>query len=102
MEAVLNFSMGSLFVGLIARILVPWLAKRRADPANAKWSWKFVWPQLLSFGIIIILIPLLVGDLNAIANMPYQAAWLVGWGAADIGRKTWKAMASESDEPSVE
>ena len=102
MDAILSMSMASLLVGLAARVFIPWFAKRRKDPANAKWSWPFVWPQLLSFGILILLLPLLVKELDRIADVPAQAAWLIGWAAGDIGRKTYKALASESDEPGDE
>ena len=97
METVLTMGMGSLLVGLLARVLVPWLAKRREDPEGAQWSWRFVWPMMLSFGILLLLVPLLVGELETVAQMPAQAAWLVGWGAADIGRKTYKTLVKESD-----
>ena len=85
----------SLLVGLLGRVFVPWLAVRQQDPENAKWSWKFVWPQLLSFAILFLLLPLLVADLEMIIDIPVQAAWLLGWGAGDIGRKTYKALANE-------
>ena len=86
----------SLLIGLAARVFVPWLAVRQADPGNAKWSFHpFVWPQLLSFAILFLLLPLLVADLDMITEIPVQAAWLLGWGAGDIGRKTYKTLASE-------
>ena len=87
----------SMGVGVMARVFVPWLARRRENPEEAQWNWKFVWPQLLSVGLIFLLLPLLVGDLAGMAGMPWQAAWLAGWGAADIGRETYKALAAEEE-----
>ena len=86
----------SLIVGLAARILVPWLAVRQQDPEKAEWSWLQVWPMLLSFGLVVLLLPLVIADLEAIKDLPYQAAWLVGWGAADVGRKAYKLVSKEA------
>ena len=86
----------SLYAGLTARVFVPWLAKRRKDPDAAKWDFKrFVLPQLLSLLLIILVLPLVINDLESMGDLPFQAAWLVGWAGADIGRKTYKALADE-------
>ena len=87
----------SLVIGVLARVFVPWLAKRREAPQEAKWQWPYVWPQLLSVGLIFLLLPLVVSDIGAVGKLPYQAAWLAGWAAADIGRDTYKALAKEED-----
>ncbi len=87
----------SMAVGVLARVFVPWLAKRREEPDMFKWSWKFVWPQFVSVGLIFLLLPLLIGDLSKMGGLPWQAAWLAGWAAADIGRETYKALAKEED-----
>ena len=87
----------SLAVGVLARIFVPWLAKRRENPEQAQWKWTFVWPQLISVVLIFLLLPLLIGDLVGLGGLPWQAAWLAGWAAADIGRETYKALAKEED-----
>ncbi len=87
----------SMVVGVLARVFVPWLAKRREKPEEAKWSWNFVWPQLVSVALIFLLLPLLIGDLASLGGLPWQASWLAGWAAADIGRETYKALAKEED-----
>lgn len=87
----------SMAVGVLARVFVPWLAKRRAEPDTAKWKWRFVWPQLIAVVLIFLLLPLLVGNLSEMGGLPWQAAWLAGWAAADIGRETYKALAEEED-----
>ena len=85
----------SLFAGLSLRIFIPWLAKRQQDPENAKWDLKYVWPQVLSVVLVALLLPLTIADLGSILDVPVQAAWVLGWGAADIGRKTYKTLANE-------
>lgn len=85
----------SLLFGLAARVFIPWLIARRDNPEQAKWDWKYVWPQLLAFGIVLIVLPLVVADLDKIFSMQWQAAWLLGWGAADLGRKVAKNFQSE-------
>lgn len=85
----------SLFVGLAARIFVPWLAKRQQDADASAFEWKYVWPQLLSVALILFVLPIVVSDLSLVSNLPYQAAWLLGWAAGDIGRQTYKVMARD-------
>lgn len=87
----------SLVLGVLARIFVPWLAKRRENPEKAQWAWKFVWPQVIAVVIIFLLLPLLISDLAAMGGLPWQVTWLAGWAAADIGRETYKALAKEED-----
>ena len=87
----------SLVVGVIARIFVPWLAKRQAAPDSAKWAWKFVWPQLLSVVLIFLVLPIVVKDLLVVSTLPAQIAWLLGWGAASLGRQTYKTLAREDE-----
>ena len=85
----------SLSIGVVARVFVPWLAKRRENPEKAQWSWRFVWPQLVSVVLIFLVLPIVIGDLSSISRLPWQAAWLAGWAAADIGRETYKALANK-------
>lgn len=87
----------SLALGLGARAFLPWLAKRRLNPEAYGWQWKLFWPQLLGFLLIALVLPLVIGNLEAIQNLGAQAAWLVGWGAADIGSQTYKAIAKDND-----
>ncbi len=82
----------SLLIGLAGRVFIPWLSVRQQNPERGQWDWNKVWPQLLSFGILFLLLPLLIADLQAISAIPVQAAWLLGWGAGDVGQKTYKAF----------
>jgi ABC-type phosphate/phosphonate transport system permease subunit len=90
-------SLLSMFLGLVARVAIPFLAKRRKNPDQAKWEWKFIWPQLLSFLMVVLVLPLVVSDLSGIWTMQYQAAWILGWGAADLGRQVYKALETEDE-----
>ena len=78
-----------LLLGAVARIILPFLIARRDDP-DLKWSWKFVYPQVLSLGIFVLLLPLLIDDLESVGELNPQNAWLVGYGAASFGRLTAK------------
>lgn len=78
------WSWALLTVGMAARIIVPFLLERREDP-TLSWDWKYVWPQLISFVIIALMLPVIVPDLKGIASLDLQAAFLVGWAAGDIG-----------------
>ena len=86
----------SLLLGLAARIFIPWLTARKDNPDGAKWAWKYVWPQLLTFALVLIVLPLVISDLEKVFSMQWQSAWLLGWGAADLGRKTFRMFAKEA------
>ena len=75
-----------LGVGVLSRIFVPWLNERRLNPDNAKWSWRYVWPQIIAVVVVTLLLPLVISDLESIGAMAFGPAWLIGWAAADIGR----------------
>ena len=87
----------AFFVGVVSRIFVPWLAKRRKNPEEAQWGWRYVWPQLLSVLLVILVLPLAVQDLDAIVSMQWAMAWLAGWGAADVGREIYKGLPDEEE-----
>ena len=74
-----------LLLGAVARIFLPFLIARRDDP-SLSWEWRYVWPQLLSLGIFVLLLPMLVDDLANVGELDAQYAWLVGYGAASFGR----------------
>jgi hypothetical protein len=78
------WSWSLLTVGVLARIVVPFLMERRENP-SLSWDWKYVWPQIISFVIIALMLPVIVPNLESIADLDYQAAFLVGWAAGDIG-----------------
>lgn len=71
-------------LGVLSRIFVPWLIARKRDP-SLSWSWRFIWPQLVMAAVIGLVLPLFV-DLASVAGMSLPAAYIAGWGAADVGR----------------
>lgn len=73
-----------LVLGILARIFVPFLLARRDDPSLG-WDWKYVWPQLISFAIIALMLPVILPNLASISGLDPQAAFLAGWAAGDIG-----------------
>lgn len=74
----------SLLLGILARVFIPFFQARQSDP-DLGWNWQFVWPQLLAVGILLLALPAIVADINAVLTLPWQAAWLVGYGAASAG-----------------
>ena len=80
-----------MFLGIASRIFVPWLIERRDDP-SLSWQWSYVWPQLVSFVVMALMLPVLVSDLADISTLELQFAFLVGWGAADVGNAGRKIL----------
>lgn len=71
-------------LGVLCRIFVPWLVERKKNP-DLSWSWRFIWPQLVTAVLVAMVLPIIV-DLAAVASLDLPAAHLAGWGAADVGR----------------
>lgn len=82
----------ALILGITSRVFLPFLLARRADPSLG-WSWRLVLPQLLSGLIVLLILPLILPDLAAVAGLPPTAAYLAGWAAADVGRQADKYIA---------
>jgi len=80
-----------LVLGILSRIFVPFLLARRDDP-NLSWSWRYIWPQLITVLVIFLVLPLLIADLEAVAGLAPAVAYLAGWAAADLGRETDKLL----------
>ena len=85
-----------LFLGVVSRIVVPWLIARRDNP-DLPWKWLYIWPQLISFVVIALMLPILIDNLEGISSLSYQAAYLIGWAAADIGNSGRKFMNGGTD-----
>ena len=75
-----------LALGGISRIFIPWLNARRLNPEQAQWAWRYFWPQLVTLAIAALLLPMTVPDIATIGGLEMAPAYLVGWGAADVGR----------------
>lgn len=81
-----------LGMGLVSRVFIPWLNERRLNPDEAQWSWRYVWPQLIAVAIVVLALPLLVPNIEAVGELALAPAYLAGWGAADVGRLVDKAV----------
>jgi len=79
-----------LILGIVSRLLVPWLLKRRQDPFAA-WDWRYIYGQLITAGLVLLVLPF-VQDLYAVADMLPAEAYIAGWFAADIGLEADKFL----------
>lgn len=84
-----------LVLGVLCRIFVPFLLARRDDP-TLSWSWRFIWPQLITVLVVFLVLPLLISDLEAVSSLAPAVAYLAGWAAADVGREADKLLLKRS------
>ena len=77
---------GGLLFGLVARVFLPYLVMHYDNPELA-WEWKYFYQQLLGFGIIVLVLPLVLDNLPGVNDLAFQVAFIAGWGSADIGRE---------------
>lgn len=75
----------SFALGILARIILPFLEARYNDP-DLPFAKKYLRGPALMVLMVILVLPILVDDIGAIANTYWQGAWLIGWAAADLGR----------------
>jgi hypothetical protein len=78
-----------LATGILARMFIPWLVllyKGRNEEAAVSWEWHYLRGQAIAAAIVFLGLPVLVGDLLAVGGWEFQAAFLAGYGAADVGR----------------
>ncbi len=77
-----------LIAGVLARVVVPWLIVRykRPDDPESKWTWRYVWPQIIAFVVLLLVVPILMDDPEALTDMRPVTIYIVGWGTADIGK----------------
>lgn len=80
----------ALVLGVFARMVIPWLllvyAGYRNKGDKPTWQWRYLAGQLVGVVILLVGLPVLVGDLADVLAWDWQAAWLAGYGAAEIGR----------------
>ena len=88
MDSTSWIALGVFFLGIIARVFVPFLIKRAKHPdaPDSKWNWKYVWPQLIVVLVLVLVAPLVADDLNNLLSLGVVPAYLSGWAAADIGK----------------
>jgi hypothetical protein len=78
--------------GVVSRIFIPWLNSRRVNPDEAKWSWRYVWPQLVAVLIVALGLPLVLTNVEGVGQLSFAPAYLIGWAVADVGRFVDKAV----------
>ncbi len=83
LESVLPFVL--FVIGVFSRVFLPWLNERRKNP-DLPWSWRYIWPQLVTAVIVLALVPLFF-NLQNLDTMKPIPAYLSGWAAADVGRE---------------
>lgn len=81
-----------MVLGVISRMLIPWLVEIYKAQNGWDWKWKYLRGQLVSTAIVFIGLPLLIGDVSAVNEMAWQLAWLAGYGTAEVGRFIDKAI----------
>jgi len=79
-----------VFLGILARAVLPWLLKMYESKEKIDWDWTYLRGQLIAVLVIVVAIPLLITDLNSVAGWDWQTAWLAGYAVADVGRMVEK------------
>jgi hypothetical protein len=80
-------------VGVIARVVVPYIQARLASDEPLSFDWRYLAGQLIA--AFVALVPLVAGQdfLSTLSGLSLIGAILYGWGAGDIGRAVQKAVA---------
>jgi len=83
-----EYSYVFVFVGMLVRVLLPWLVKLYQDNGEGavEWNWKYLRSQLVIFAALAVALPIMAADLDSVADMTFQAAFTFGYAAADVGR----------------
>lgn len=82
-----EYSYVFVFVGMLVRVLLPWLVKLYQENENGvEWNWKYLRGQLIIFAALAVALPIMASDLEAVSGMTFQAAFTFGYAAADVGR----------------
>lgn len=77
-------AIGAFGLGALAKLFVPWFIKRRRNPdaEDSAWNWRYLWPQLAAFVVVMLVAPLIT-DLDAVNMMSPGGAYFAGWGVGD-------------------
>lgn len=81
-----------LLAGILARVFIPYLVTLYKTDEEWDWKWVYLRGQLIGAAIVFLALPVLLGDLNAVASWDWQAAFLSGYGVAEIGRFVDKSV----------
>lgn len=77
-----------LFLGVVARLVLPWLVKvyKSAEGEDVSWSWKYLRAQAMLLALFVVALPLIAGDMSVIPTMEFQTAFVAGYTMADVSR----------------
>jgi hypothetical protein len=77
-----------LFLGVVARLVLPWLVKvyKSAEGEDVSWSWDYLRAQALVMALFVVALPLIAGDMSVIPTMEFQTAFVAGYTMADVSR----------------
>lgn len=79
-------------LGVIARVVVPYVQARLKVDGPLAFDWRYLVGQLVT--AVIALIPLLAGQdfVTQLGAMGWIGALVYGWGAGDIGNQAQKSI----------
>lgn len=79
-------------LGVIGRVVIPYIQERLRSDEPLKFDWRFVVGQLVA--AVVALIPLIAGEewLDKVGSLSWLGSLLYGWGSGDIGREVQKAF----------
>ena len=81
-------------LGVIGRVLIPYVQARIASDEPLSFDWRYLVGQLIA--AFVALVPLVSGSefVSELGAMGYIAALLYGWGSGDVGRAAQKFVAA--------
>lgn len=79
-------------VGVIGRVVIPYVQARVASDDPISFDWRYLVGQLIA--AFVALIPLISGSefVASLGAMGWLAALVYGWGSGDVGRTAQKAV----------
>lgn len=79
-------------VGVIGRVVIPYVKARIDSSEPLSFDWRYLVGQLI--GAAVALVPLVAGDefLSQIGSLSWLGAILYGWGSGDVGRTLQKVV----------
>lgn len=84
-------------LGILANVFIPYLLELQAaaeDPENhpGVLSWKYVLPKIIAVLVLIFTLPLTYPDLDTVLSLPWQTAFIAGYGVSAVGELVRKGI----------
>jgi hypothetical protein len=98
-EMLLNVSVLMYVLGVLTRMVLPWLIKivaqlKSENPEPIQWQWRYLAGTGLTAVVVLLVTPLLIEDVTVILESSPFAAWSIGYAIAAIGRELDKLVTS--------